>query len=157
MCVYLCFHTVTEAATLAMNGKDRSSESLCETSVKMVTNIIKLSSFSVAKASLGTSTRPQSSRNLSLNVGDDSYVVGPEPPLPRFPGSRRSQESSKPISYLVEPGKGVGSAYLIHEEENVDSMASDYINKVHEKNRHYLREIAKDNPIILPARPRVVK
>lgn len=141
-----------------MNSKDRSSKSLCERSMKMVTNIVKLSSFSIANMSLGTSRAPRSSRNHSLSVGHNPQVVDPEPLLPRIPGSRRrSQESSRPISYLVEPGEGVESTCLVLEEKNVDGMASDYINKVHKKNRHYLHEISEDYPIILPPPPRIAK
>ncbi|PKI63164.1 hypothetical protein CRG98_016349 [Punica granatum] len=147
----------SSSVQLAMNSKDRSSESLCERSMKMVTNIIKLSSFSIAKASLGTPGRSQSNGNLSISSGNDSYMASPGPLVHRFRGSHQLQETSKPTSYLVEPGEGVGSTYVIDEDKNVDGMASDYIARVHKKNRHYLRETPEDFAIILPPPPRVVK
>lgn len=134
------------------SSRDRSSDSLCERSMKLVTNIIRLSSFSLAKASLGPpSGRPKNhppSRNGSVNLET-------EPGLSQFTGSRRSQEAqidSKTISYLVELGETTGSACMIHEEKNVDGMASAYINKVHNKNRRHFHE---DSDIILPPPPRV--
>ncbi|PSS07831.1 Homeobox-leucine zipper protein [Actinidia chinensis var. chinensis] len=52
---------------MAMNNKGKRNKSLCEKSMKMVTNIVKLSSFSIAKVSLGTS-EPSSPATKNLNL-----------------------------------------------------------------------------------------
>ncbi|KAA8540889.1 hypothetical protein F0562_024973 [Nyssa sinensis] len=120
-----------------MNKKSRSKRSLCEKSMKIVANIVKLSSFSIAKISLGTAGPPPRTKNLA---SFDSDKVVNDPLLPRFPGSR-SQEpqcSSKSVSYLIEPIEGNEFVDVICEEKSIDGRASAYITKVHEKNRHDL-------------------
>lgn len=124
----------------------------------MVTNILRLSSLSVASMSLGTAGRPASVRSHSS--GKDSSMMAEEPVVPQFPSSRRSQEPqnwSKPVSFLVEPEDGIKSANVLHDDKNVDGMASDYIERVHKKNQYYFREASENSPIILPPPPRVLK
>ncbi|CAN1836222.1 hypothetical protein LINPERHAP1_LOCUS34696 [Linum perenne] len=141
-----------------MGGKDRSNNSLCEKSMKVVVNIIRLSSFSIAKMSLGTAGSGSGSPVLKRNLAPmtNSAVATKEPLLPQIPGSRRSQEPqtrSNHKSFLMEPGKGNGSSScMVHEESSViDGKASDYIRKVHEKNRNDASKLA---PLILPPPPR---
>ncbi|XP_030458013.2 uncharacterized protein LOC115678733 isoform X2 [Syzygium oleosum] len=136
-----------------MNYKKRSSDSLCERSMKMVTNVLRLSSLSIASMSLGTTGRSVSAQSHSAK---DSSMMADEPVVPQFAGSRRSQEPqswSKPVSYLVELEDGIESAYVFRDDKNVDGMASDYIERVHKKNQHYCREASEDSPIILPPPP----
>ncbi|TXG50361.1 hypothetical protein EZV62_022885 [Acer yangbiense] len=73
--------------------------------MKMMVNIIKLSSFSIAKMSLGAAgPSPAATKNLQVN----------EPLLPQSPGSQKSEKpknSSKPVSFLMEPTGGSESYY----------------------------------------------
>ncbi|KAJ4712233.1 Homeobox-leucine zipper protein [Melia azedarach] len=141
-----------------MNGKDRN-KSLCQKSMKMVVNIIKLSSFSIANMSLGVAGASAATKNLGPVT--DSVMLANEPLLPQFSGSRRSekpQNSAKPVSYLMEPNRGDESSYVIHDEKSViDGMASAYIQKVHQKNRIDFSETSNLPPYILPPPPRTVK
>ncbi|KAI3429975.1 uncharacterized protein J3R85_008480 [Psidium guajava] len=140
-----------------MNYKKRSSNSICERSMKMVTDILRLSSLSIASMSLGTAGHPASVRIRSS--GKDSCMMAEEPVVPQFPSSRQSQEPKsrlKPMSYLVEPENWIKSANVLHDDKNVDGMASDYIEWVH-KNQYYLGEASENSPIILPPPPRVLK
>ncbi|KAF8037203.1 hypothetical protein BT93_B0189 [Corymbia citriodora subsp. variegata] len=141
-----------------MNYNKRSNDSLCERSMKMVTNILRLSSLSIASMSLGTTSRPDLARSHSS--AKDSSMMAEELAVWQFPGTRRSQEPlsrSKPISYLVELEDGTESAHVLRDDMNVDGMASDYIERVHKKNRHYSREASENSPIILPPPPRMPK
>lgn len=120
--------------------------------------MIRLSSFSIAKMSLGMGRAPAPPRNSAPNAATG------EPLLPQFHGggssSSRSQvpeSSSKPIIYLIAPSEGAGSSYVIRSEKSVDGMASDYIQKVHDKNRSYLEETSSHPPFILPPPPRVLE
>ncbi|CAI0399059.1 unnamed protein product [Linum tenue] len=122
--------------------------------MKVVVNIMRLSSLSIAKMSLGTTTTsPVVNRNLAPIT---ESVMGTKEPLlpPQTPaGTRRSQEPwSKPNSYLMEPaGRGKGAAGTTEGKGSViDGRASDYIRKVHEKNRN---DASKLTPLILPPPP----
>ncbi|KAK3225792.1 hypothetical protein Dsin_005654 [Dipteronia sinensis] len=133
-----------------MNSEDRN-KSLCETSVKMMVNIIKLSTFSIAKMSLGASgPSPATTKNLQVN----------EPLLPQSPGRRKSEKpknSSKPVLFLMEPTGGSESSYVVHgEKSHIDGKASAYIKKVHQKNLSDLSESPNLPPYILPPPPRAV-
>lgn len=110
-----------------MLTKDRNDESLCEKSMSMVVNIIKLSSFSIAKMSLGDSTSSTASKNL--RPMKNSVTVGDEHLLPRFLGTHRSEKPrsrSKPM--LVEPGAGRKSLLKVHQDNSIiDDLAFEYI------------------------------
>ncbi|TXG50357.1 hypothetical protein EZV62_022881 [Acer yangbiense] len=74
-----------------------------------------------------------------------------EPLLPQSPGSQKSEKpknSSKPVSFLMEPTGGSESSYVVHGE------ASAYIRKVHQKNLSDLSESSDLPPYILPPPPR---
>ncbi|KAJ4833167.1 hypothetical protein Tsubulata_051565 [Turnera subulata] len=144
-----------------MSSKGRNANhSLCEKSMKMVVNILKLSSFSIAKMSLGTTGHPIGTRNLAPVTG--LMVPAANDPFPSpIPGSQRSQEpqsSSRPLSFVMQPGEEKGSSYVIHEQNShIDGKASDYIRKVHAKNRVNVQETSHLSPYILPPPPRAVK
>ncbi|KAG6747001.1 hypothetical protein POTOM_049377 [Populus tomentosa] len=114
-----------------MGSKHRNNNSLRENSMKMVVNIIKLSSFSIAEMSLGTPSPPVVTKSLAHVTG--SVVVAQEQLLSQIPGSRRSQEpqgSSKPKSFVMQPDEGNGSSHVIHQDNSViDRWASEYIRK----------------------------
>ncbi|WCJ36009.1 hypothetical protein M5689_017231 [Euphorbia peplus] len=108
--------------------------------MKMVVNIIKLSSFSIAKMSLGVGTESSLVKKNLAPVVTASVTVSDQPEIPA--GSRKSSQQlrsrSKPYSSFVmqkaEDG-GKGSTYMIREGNSlIDGMASDYIKKFHEKN-----------------------
>ncbi|KAJ6411662.1 hypothetical protein OIU84_008278 [Salix udensis] len=67
-------------------------------------------------------------------------------------------QSSKPISFVMQPDEGNGSSRVIHKENSfVDERASDYIRRVHEKNRNDAHEASKHSPHMPPPPPRAVK
>ena len=144
---------------MAMNNKGKRNKSLCEKSMKMVTNIVKLSSFSIAKVTLGTS-EPYSPVTKKLVSFSGSVKVSNGPPLPQFSGSQRAKEPesrSNPISYLIEPVEGnMSSSYVIREETSVDGKASDYIRRIHAKNRYDSAEASSISPYIMPPPPHVL-
>ncbi|KAG5230078.1 hypothetical protein OIU78_029825 [Salix suchowensis] len=142
-----------------MSSKHRNNNSICEKSMNMVVNIIRLSSFSIATMSLGSPSPPVVSKRLVPVAG--SVAADKEPLMTPIPGSRRSQEShgsSKPISFVMQPDEGTGSSRVIHKENSfIDERASDFIRRVHEKNRNDALEASKHSPHIPPPPPRAVK
>lgn len=118
-------------------AKYRNSEtSLCERSMKVVTNIIRNSSFSIAQRTLGLgATGHKGSKEALL---EEDMVPEKEPmPMPR--GSRRSQEpQNRPNpTYVLKPrgrddaeADSMSHRHVIHREECVDGLASDYIKKI---------------------------
>ncbi|XVE54884.1 hypothetical protein DITRI_Ditri03aG0118200 [Diplodiscus trichospermus] len=132
-------------------------KSLCEKSMKMVMNIIKLSSFSIAKMILGETGHPTEPKNLTTETHSDMVtdeVVLPQPP---FSGSQRSEKlqiSSKPRLFMMQQPGGANEPLMAHEERSdSDGMFAAYIRKVHEKNRSNLHEALKLSPFILPPPP----
>ncbi|MED6148220.1 hypothetical protein PIB30_050997 [Stylosanthes scabra] len=132
--------------------KSKSSEkSLCEKSMMVVANVIRLSSFSIAHKTLGVSTNGKNGKDLSS--GSDYSDI--EPLCDQFPAatSRRLQQplSHANRTYVVKPSGSHGSSstgcvvYKDHrvseangnnkakKEECVDGLASDYITKIRSK------------------------
>ncbi|MCD7461714.1 hypothetical protein HAX54_046874 [Datura stramonium] len=133
-----------------MNNKSRSNKSLCERSMKMVTNVIRLSSFSIARMSLGMATQPAAGKIPATLIKGS--------PTAQFPESLRSQEPvniKKPIAYLIEPDESGKSLYAVN-EKCVDGRASDYIRRVHEKNRHDSNEAMSFSAFVIPPPPHFV-
>ncbi|KAK3006898.1 hypothetical protein RJ639_015603 [Escallonia herrerae] len=119
----------------------------------VVTNMVKLSSLSIAKASLGTPGTPQSTKKLSSVTGTATVARNLSvSQFPRAPRSQEPQSSSKPI-YLIQPDEGNVSWY-VKEEKSVDVKASDFIRKVHEKNRYASSETSDFSPYLMPPPPR---
>ncbi|CAK9311912.1 unnamed protein product [Citrullus colocynthis] len=142
-----------------MIGKEaRSTESLCEKSMLLVANLIKLSSsISFAKTANEATAGSTATRRRSR---------GNPAAMPLIPGSRRLQEPQsrvKPI-YVTKPGGGgfqIGhgspryssssssaSSYVIQEESdfdeaNVDGWASEYIEKVHKNRKDFEQSTMK--------------
>lgn len=140
-----------------MSNKGKSNNnSLCEKSMKMVTNVIKFSSFSIAKRSLGTYGPPTVAKTYESMKG--GIAVSKSPLLPQYPNQRLQEplNASKPVGYLIEPVEGNGFLSTICEERTVDGKASDYIRRVHEKNRYDLNEVSNFSAYIEPDPPRVV-
>ena len=114
-----------------MKGIERSEESLCEKSMKVVANVIRLSAFSIAKRSLGTTVGdPVEPSGNNLQTKTNSLIV-PSKPLLR---AQIPQTKSKQ-TYLVEP--------VVKEDMNVDGRATDYIRKVRQKNHKDLLVVSE--------------
>ncbi|WRX17575.1 hypothetical protein QQP08_010062 [Theobroma cacao] len=115
--------------------EDRNDKSLCEKSMKMVVNIIKLSTFSIAKMSLGATGHPTATENFI--PATDSDMVTDDLLQPQFSGSLRSKklQNSKPISFVMQPGGGNESLMVHEDKRDIDGRFAAYIKKVHEKNR----------------------
>lgn len=109
-------------------------ESLCEKSMQVVINIIKLSSFQTPSLFSG--------KIVTGKRVSDTAVGGRQAKKKNM----KSQKVQKPagVSYLIEPAveekdynmNNTSAAYVIHnapEKENVDGRASDYIKSVYEK------------------------
>lgn len=112
-----------------MKSKEKKDNALYENSMKVVANLIKMSSFSLAKMSLGTiENDPVKPRKLEPAT---SFVVVEKNPMLR---SQEPVTRKKKFSYLVEPDEGYQSK-VVKEDMNVDGKASEYIRKVHEKNQ----------------------
>ncbi|XVF09196.1 hypothetical protein REPUB_Repub07fG0071100 [Reevesia pubescens] len=111
--------------------EDRNDKSLCEKSMKMVVNIIKLSSFSIAKMSLGAIGHPAATKNLTPPT--DSDMVTDEllqTQFSRIQMSEKLQNSSKTCSFLMQPGGG-DESLMVHEEKREDDVIfAAYIKKI---------------------------
>ncbi|QCD80915.1 hypothetical protein DEO72_LG2g1238 [Vigna unguiculata] len=120
--------------------KSKNEKSLCEKSMKVVVNIIKLSSFSIAQKSLG---------GTSKKSGPESDMDSDEEaPVPdQFPTTRRSQQPqsrANPTYVIKSCGSNGSTEHLIYQErvptdvnpnkeQCVDGLASDYISKIRNK------------------------
>jgi hypothetical protein len=107
------------------------NESLCEKSIKMAANIIKILSFSVAKMTLGASGHAAAARSFEQPLLDSAMVDNKSVPS-QIDGSQRSQQQPE----AEEENDSTYEIIEIHEEMCVDGRASAYIKKVHEKNRN---------------------
>ncbi|KAE8722244.1 hypothetical protein F3Y22_tig00014304pilonHSYRG00114 [Hibiscus syriacus] len=141
-----------------MIDERNDSKSLCEKSMKVVANIIKLSSFSIAKMSLGEATgHPTAAKGRPTSVTDsDTFADGPMSQPPLSSGmSEKLQSRSKPYSFVMQPEDGGNESLEVRggERDDGDGKFSAYIKKVHEKNRSNLHEAAKLSPYMLPPPP----
>ncbi|KAI3504630.1 hypothetical protein L1887_26251 [Cichorium endivia] len=136
-----------------MNTKSRSNKSICENSMKLMRNIVKVSYISLAKISLRKGAPPPLPPQ---RIAAQNRV----PSLPRYTRNLRSQEpinSSKPVSYLIDPDEtNRSSMSMIKDDESVDLKAWDFIRKVHEKNLKDVSEITNFSEFILPPPPRIM-
>ncbi|KAE8697633.1 Detected protein of unknown function [Hibiscus syriacus] len=133
------------------------NKSLCEKSMKVVVNIIKLSSFSIAKMGLGEATgHPTAAKSPTSIMDSNTFVDGPMPRAPRASGmSEKLQSRSKPYSFVMHPANGGNESLVVREgkRDDGDGKFAAYIKKVHEKKRSNLHEAAKLSPYILPPPP----
>ncbi|GMJ04976.1 hypothetical protein HRI_004166800 [Hibiscus trionum] len=127
------------------------TNSLCEKSMKVVVNIFKLSSFSIARMSLGETTATKSLPSAVTNS-----VVDGRPPRSSSRMSEKLQSLSTPYSFVMQPERrGNYEPRVVGEEkrDEEEGKFAAYIRKVHEKNRGNLHEAAKLSPYILPPPP----
>ncbi|KAI3820796.1 hypothetical protein L1987_08344 [Smallanthus sonchifolius] len=129
-----------------MNRNSRSNKSTCEKSMKLITNIVKVSYISIAKIGFRTHAPPQPLARPTHN---------PAPSLPRYPRNLRPQEPT--VSYLVHPSDANRSNMsMIKDDESVDREAWDFIKKVHAKNMKDASEITNFYEFILPPPPHIM-
>ncbi|PON86106.1 hypothetical protein TorRG33x02_181560 [Trema orientale] len=137
-----------------MKDKESSEESLCEKSMKVVANVIRLSAFSIARRSLGITVESPVAHSGNLQTTRSSLMV-PSKPLLR---AQKPQIMSNQ-TYLVEPEHETyngSSSYVVKEDMNVDGRASDYIRKVRQKNQKDLSVASETSSYKVP-RSRFVK
>lgn len=127
--------------------KSKSEMSLCEKSMEVVVNVIRLSTFSIAKRTLGATTRSKSGKDLSGSDFSDMEPEKEHQQVPdQFPASKRSQQPqsrANPTYVIKSVGSNGSTGYVIHEErvhkvspkkdQCVDGLASDYISKIRNK------------------------
>ncbi|RDX73232.1 hypothetical protein CR513_47185, partial [Mucuna pruriens] len=122
--------------------KSQSEMSLCEKSMKVVVNVIRLSSFSIAQKSLGGTNRRKGGSGSDMDLDEEEALVPDQ-----FPASKRSQQpqSRANPTYVIKSGGSNGTTeHLIYQERVpgdvnpkkelcVDGLASDYISKIRNK------------------------
>ncbi|XAR65428.1 hypothetical protein NMG60_11009557 [Bertholletia excelsa] len=107
-------------------NKGNTQKSFCENSMKMAANIVKLSSFSIARLTIGASGPPDVAKKPASSSGPHNEAV---------PQSPRTDEED-------------GSLTL------TEGKFWDYIRKVHEKNRNVSStESSAHSPFIIPPPP----
>ncbi|PWA69714.1 hypothetical protein CTI12_AA282300 [Artemisia annua] len=135
-----------------MNNKSRSNKSICEKSMNLMTNIMKVSYISMAKIGYRTSAPPQQMARATHN---------PAPSLPRYPKNLRLQkpiDSTQRVSYLINPDHTNRSSLnmIKDDESNIDREASDFIKTVRERNFKDASEITNLSEFVLPPPPRIM-
>jgi hypothetical protein len=130
--------------------KSKSEESLCEKSMKVVVNVIRLSSFSIAQRTLGVgATTRKSGKDKDFSGSDFSDKETKKEKSvsnKQFPASSRSQQPqsrANPTYVIKSVGSNGSTEYMIHKERLhdvnskkelcVDGLASDYISKIRNK------------------------
>ena len=108
---------------------NKSTEiSLCEKSMLVVANIIRLSSLSIAQRTPGTTPTGKAGKELS-GPHDYSHVAPKKEPVvlhDQFPARRL------PPTYVMPKPAGNNQS-TSHEPKSVDESASDYIRKMRKK------------------------
>ena len=117
-----------------MKSKERKDKSLYKNSVKVVANLIKMSSFSIANTSPGAEENESVLEPRNKLQPAESFVMVANNPIREL--QEANTESSKQISYMVN--EVYRSSHVIQEDKNVDGRATEYIRKVREKNQNDL-------------------
>ncbi|KAF9624701.1 hypothetical protein IFM89_012994 [Coptis chinensis] len=136
--------------------KRNNKKSLCEKTMKIVVNIMKISSLSLAQMSLGSTAAPQTI--TYENSSSDAFVEITR--ITQDSGQLRLQElenSSNLSSLFLNPNEGKASSYVIREVKDVNEAASDYIHKFHDNNRKHASNFKVSPYVIPPPPPPVVK
>ncbi|KAK1407274.1 hypothetical protein QVD17_38888 [Tagetes erecta] len=120
-----------------------NNNSICEKSMKLMTNIVKLSYISIATIGLRTHAPSNSLAQATHNHA---------PSHPLYPKNLRPQEPI--VKYLVSPGgTRKSNMSMIKDDENVDRNAGDFINKVRAKYMKDANEMTNIYESILPPPP----
>ncbi|KAJ7953709.1 hypothetical protein O6P43_025372 [Quillaja saponaria] len=107
----------------------KKPKSLCEQSILLVANIIKLSSFTLGGMTLGTNIR----RPGMTSGRDNSSRLVPKVGRSRSQRSQEPESIRKPRSYLMKPAKNVPPVFNMQQIDDVNATASDYIKRIREK------------------------
>ncbi|KAG9443930.1 hypothetical protein H6P81_015270 [Aristolochia fimbriata] len=102
----------------------RSKKSLCEKSMNIVLNIIKVSSLSLASISLGSVSDPPPPVSAALEAPVAPLVLGSTAGTTVVKKLVEPEPEQKRASYLMEPG------------DDINWRAVQYINGIHERNIH---------------------
>uniref|UniRef100_A0A7C8ZSQ7 Uncharacterized protein n=1 Tax=Opuntia streptacantha TaxID=393608 RepID=A0A7C8ZSQ7_OPUST len=165
-----------------MRSKDRRS--LCEESMLVFVNILKLSSLSLAKRALVPRSSDDHDQNPlpkeKTDHDDEGGTTPPFVPVPQPQRSKRSQQQPESqLSYVMLPKEDLAAASLstvvdgqfseyirrFHEKTNndiqnaiVEGKAADYIKRFHEKNLNDLNNesMMRRPHFVLPPPPRKV-
>lgn len=125
---------------MTQRSAKHKKKSLCEKSMLLVSNIVKLSSLSFVAASVRTSKNTSVG---SVEAAEKKRVSGSacgkvDQSTCRL--SQRSQEPEsgltlKPRPYLMEPQNGNYSSLYVTQEkkDNIDDIADEFIRRTHEK------------------------
>ncbi|PIA62351.1 hypothetical protein AQUCO_00200386v1 [Aquilegia coerulea] len=138
------------------NKIKRNKKSLCEKTMQIAVNIIRVSSLSFAKKSLGTSA----GLPRMIHGDHESGTIIEIESVSQGNEQRRLQEpvnSSKPSSYVLNPSEKKASSYVMRDGMNVDGRASDYIQRFHEKNRIHTADLKVSPYLIMPPPPPLIK
>ncbi|EXB74732.1 hypothetical protein L484_011011 [Morus notabilis] len=119
----------------------QKKKSLCEKSMLLVANIIKLSSLSFVTVSFNKKTSVRSTpkavekkraSSSTAKVAETMDSLVPE--CSRSQRSKEPESGSKPRSCLMELPKKVSPLYVTREkEQDIDDRAADFIRRTHEK------------------------
>ncbi|GAA0169905.1 hypothetical protein LIER_40848 [Lithospermum erythrorhizon] len=119
---------------MTQKAKQKQASSLCEKSMEIVLNLIKVSSFSLATMNLG----PNSAVHGKNKVVSKTPLISNPNEFDGGGGRRRLKgpETSKSATYLLKQDEGDKSSYKVLESsKNIDDgYCSDYIKKVHKRN-----------------------
>ncbi|RDX67357.1 hypothetical protein CR513_53781, partial [Mucuna pruriens] len=121
-------------STMANKEYGDKKRSVCETSMLLVANIIRLSSLRFSSQSFTKNLTPPQEEGAhvpSVGKGDESSVS-------KFYKSERTQEPERikrPRSYLMKPQKEDPTTYVSRELNDVDINAENYISHIREKIR----------------------
>ncbi|KAK7265740.1 hypothetical protein RJT34_33363 [Clitoria ternatea] len=135
--------------TMDSKVKSKSDKSLCEKSMSVVVNVIRLSSFSIAQKTLGATSTRKGGKERS-GCDDDSDMNHEKQPLvpDQFSSTRRSQQPqsrANPTYVIKSLGSNGSTEHVIYKERSVlsdvdskkeqcvDGLASDYISKIRNK------------------------
>ncbi|KAL5722429.1 hypothetical protein ACHQM5_005952 [Ranunculus cassubicifolius] len=138
---------------MANKTKRNNKKPLCERSMKIVLNIIKVSSLSLATMILGSPSRTRRTTHGNCKM---ETRVAEVTSVSKDNGSLKLKEpekSLKPSSYLFNPNEEKASSYVICDGTNVDRKASDYIERFHAKNRNHSNDLKLSRAIIIPPPP----
>lgn len=114
-----------------MKSKERKDKSLYGNSMKVLANLVKMSSFSLAKRNVRETENESAPEPRNRLQPVKSIVTVGKNPTFKIPEQKTA--TPKPISYLVN--EGYRSSYVVPEDMNVDGRASDFIQKVHKNNQ----------------------
>lgn len=131
------------------NETSQKKKSLCEKSMMLVANIIKLSSLSLSSTIYGTTFKQPPIDAVPATAKVPSANVSMLPQVPRSQGSQEPESNSKQnYSYFIELEKENSSHVIC--ENDIDERAADYIKRTHERNRNDLNTASKRFSYILP-------